>query len=551
MTNKELADIMFPGVTKTISDYEEMFPKRELPQGAMVTRFAPSPTGFVHMGSLLTSFVARKLATETKGIFILRIEDTDIERTVENGIQGIIDDLSCFEINIDEGVISQTEEIGNYGPYIQTHRKEIYQAFAKYLIENDKAYPCFCKSEEIEQIRTMQEKTKLRIGYYGPYARCRNLSNEDRAKKIIAGEPYVVRLKSTGNFDRKVLVDDLVRGKIYYPENDIDHVLIKSDGIPVYHFAHVVDDHLMRTTHVLRGEEWLPSTPIHIELFKAFGFEMPKFAHVGLVMKVDENGSRRKLSKRLDKESAVSYYHKTGIPVEAVKLYLMTIANSNFEAFLDSNPDKNYDDFNFDFKKMSISGSLFDLEKLLNISRNYISRLKASEVYDFVYKWALEFDNEFATILNNNKEYAVSLFNIEREQKKPRKDFANFSEIKTQLWYMFDELFTTSEHNYEYQTINDKEEINRILSLYISKYYDENLDKESWFNSMKDLADELGYAKEVKDYKENPENYKGHVGDICTVIRVSLTTRSMTPDLYEIIKLLGRERIEKRIDLLK
>lgn len=547
MTNKELANIMYPNVTKTIDDYEKMYPERNLKEGAIVSRFAPSPTGFVHMGSLLTAFIERKFPKDTGGVFYLRIEDTDQKRSVENGIQGIIDDLKNFDITIDEGVVSENEEKGNYGPYIQSRRIEIYNTFAKYLVENDYAYPCFCSSEDIEEIRKRQEKNKDRIGYYGRFARCRNLTNEERAEKIKNGESYVLRLKSTGDFNKKITINDCVRGKIDYPENDIDHILIKSDGIPVYHFAHVVDDHLMRTTHVMRGEEWFPSTPLHIELFKKFGFKVPRYAHLGLVMKIDEDGSRRKLSKRKDPEAAVSFYHEKGIPIEAVKLYLTTIANSTFESWYDANKDKTIDDFKLDFKKISASGTLFDLDKMLNISKNYISRLKASEVYDASLKWAEEFDKELYDLLVKYKEYSINLFNIEREQKKPRKDYSCYSDIKNQIWYMYDELFDKKEDIYKDVEIKDYY-ASDILFDYINNYYDDNDTKEQWYEKVKDLAVKYGFAANVKDYKENPSDYKGHVGDVCEFIRVAITSLTMTPDLYELLKLLGKNRVYSRIE---
>ena len=546
MTNKELANLMYPSVNKTINDYETIYPERDIDDKAVVSRFAPSPTGFVHMGSLLAAFVSNKAARDTNGIFYLRIEDTDGKRSVENGIEGIINDLNAFNIEIDEGAISDNEEIGNYGPYIQSKRIDIYNTFAKWLVENDYAYPCFCSEEDINEIRKIQESKKDRIGYYGKYAKCRFLTNEERAERIKNGEKFVLRLKSTGDFNKKVVINDLVRGSIEYPENDIDHVLIKSDGVPVYHFAHVVDDHLMRTTHVTRGEEWLPSTPLHIELFKKFGFKVPKYCHLGLVMKVDEEGVRRKLSKRKDPEAAVSYYHEKGIPVEAVKLYLMTIANSNFEGWMDSNPGKSIDEFKFDFKKMSKSGSLFDLEKLLNISRNYISRLTAKEVYDATLKWASEFDKEFYEIITKYKDYSINIFNIEREQKKPRKDYESYSSIKSQVWYMYDELFNDN-LEYDFDKINNSEEIKNILNEYI-KLYDEKDDKDTWFNKIKEVADTLGYASDMKAYKENPDRYKGNVADIATVIRVVLTTSRVTPDLYAIMQLLGKDRIINRFN---
>lgn len=549
MTNKELADLMFPNVEHDIEYYERLYPKRDLPAGAVVSRFAPSPTGFVHMGSLLAAFIEQKVPRQTNGVFYLRIEDTDGKRSVENGIQGIIDDLNNFDIKIDEGVVSETEQKGKYGPYIQSERKEIYNTYAKYLVEQGLAYPCFCSQEEIDEIRNLQEMNKERIGYYGSYAKCRFLTNDERAQKIENGDSYILRLKSPGDFNKKIVLNDLVRGKIEFPENDLDIVLIKSDGLPLYHFAHVIDDHLMRTTHVLRGEEWISSTSIHLQLFNVLGFEVPKYAHLGVVMKIDEDGTRRKLSKRKDPEAAVSYYHEQGIPVEAVKLYLMTIANSNFEGWWDQNPSLGVDDFTFDFKKMSVSGSLFDIEKLLNISRNYISRLTAVEVFNRSLKWAEEFDKEFAEVLLENKNYAISVFNIEREQKKPRKDFESFSSIKKQVWYMFDKYFTQP-LNYQFGKIQDREEIKTILSTYINEYYDEQDDKETWFNKIKELTIKLGYCADMKEYKQNPDKYKGNVADISTVIRVAVTTSSMTPDLYEILKLLGRDRIVNRINNL-
>lgn len=548
MNRHDLAELMFPNVTKTIEDYEKIYPKRNLEENAIVTRFAPSPTGFVHMGSLLTAFIASKVTKDSNGIFYIRIEDTDAKREVENGIDGIIKDLNDFDIKIDEGVISKDTQIGNYGPYIQTQRKEIYDTYAKYMIENDLAYPCFCTEEELNEIRENQETKKERIGYYSKYASCRYMSVEEAYNKIKNGQKYVIRLKSTGDFEKRVVVNDLVRGKIVFPENDIDHVLIKSDGIPVYHFAHAIDDHLMRTTHVLRGEEWLSSTPLHIELFNKLGFDVPKYAHLGLVMKIDENGSRRKLSKRKDPEAAVSFYHEKGIPINAVKLYLATIANSNFEAFLDSNPKASIDDFKLDFKKVSASGTLFDLDKLLNISRNYISRLSAKEVYDNTLNWARIYDKEFASLLEKYESYSTSIFNIEREQKKPRKDYDAYSNIKSQIWYMYDELFTNL--NYDFGKINEKEEIIKILNDYIDNYYNEDDDKDIWFNKIKDLATKYGYCADMKEYKQNPDNYKGNVADVATLIRVSMTTSQTTPDLYQILKLLGKNKIKQRIDMI-
>lgn len=543
MTNKELADLLLPNVSSNIEYYENMYPSRNMSEGAIVTRFAPSPTGFVHMGSLFASFIEKKAASDSNGVFYLRIEDTDQKREVENGVSGIINDLNNFGITVDEGVISDTEEVGNYGPYIQSKRKDIYQTYVKYLIEQGLAYPCFCSAEEIEETRQIQEKRKQRIGYYGRYAKCRRLTFEEIKERVANGQPYIIRFKSPGSFDNKIKVNDLIKGEIEFPENDMDLVILKSDGLPTYHFAHAIDDHLMHTTHVIRGDEWISSLPIHIQLFKALNFKVPKYAHLSPIMK-EEDGKKRKLSKRKDPEAAVSFYHEKGIPVEAVKLYLMTIANTNFEQWYDCNKDKSLSDFKFSFKKVSSSGALFDVDKLYNISKNYISYLKATDVYDGTLKWACEFDREFYDILLKHKEYAIKLFNIEREQKKPRKDYSCYSMIKEQVWYMFDELFVPND--YEFQTIEDKEEIKEILDTYINKYYNDTDDKEVWFNKLKDLAEELGYAREVKEYKNDPNNYRGHVGDISMVLRVALTTKSMTPDLYELMVLLGKERVIKR-----
>ncbi len=545
MTNKDLAELIFPNITKTIEDYEKIYPERNLPEGAMVTRFAPSPTGFVHMGSLLASFISSKAAKDTKGVFYLRIEDTDQKREVPNGIEGIVKDLKDFEIHIDEGALSRKESIGEYGPYIQSERKEIYHAFIKHLISIGMAYPCFCSEEHLAEIREMQEATKSRIGYYGRYAVCRNIKIEDAYNRIKNGEKFIIRLKSPGDFEKKIVVNDLVKGKIEFPENDLDIVIMKSDGLPTYHFAHLVDDHLMRTTHVTRGDEWVSSLPIHQQLFQVFGFNPPKYAHLSPILK-QEGETKRKLSKRKDPEAAMSYYAELGIPIKAVHLYLMTIANTNFEQWYDQNKDKTLDDFKFDFKKISASGSLFDVEKLINISRNYISFLSAEEVYDNVYNWSSIYDPNLHELLEKYKEYTINIFSIERYQKKPRKDYESWSSIKKNIWYMYDELFTPN--TYDFQKIKDHEEISKILTTYLDKYYQESDDKETWFNKIKELTDELGYCSNMKEYKENPDKYKGSVADISTVIRVALTSSSMTPDLYEIMKLLGSNRIKSRID---
>ena len=546
---EELANVMFPDVTQTPSDIEKMYPERNLEIGAEVTRFAPSPTGFVHMGSLLSAFEDYKAAKDTKGIFYLRIEDTDSERTVENGISGILKDLASFDIVPDEGMISETESIGEYGPYIQSKRRDIYHVYAKDLVRRGLAYPCFCSKKELDETREIQELNKERIGYYGSYAKCRCMDTKEAIEKIKNGEKFVVRLKSQGDFNNKIILDDKVRGKIEFPENDMDIVIIKSnDGLPTYHFAHAIDDHLMHTTIVMRGEEWIPSYPIHHELFKVLNFKEPRYAHLGLVMKVDDEGVRRKLSKRKDPEASVSFYHEKGIPPEATKLYLMTIANSNFEEWFLHNRNGSLDDFKMDFSKMSESGTLFDVEKLFNITKNYISRMTSEELYNKSLVWMKEYDNELYELMVKYEDYTKKVLNIEREGEKPRKDYSSFSDIRNGIWYMYDELFNPT--NYEYQKITDKEEIKSILNTYFTKYYDINDDKDTWFNKVKLMCDELGYASNIKEYKKNPENFKGNVSDIATVIRVSMTSKSQTPDLYEILKLLGMNRIEKRISLI-
>lgn len=549
MNLKDLAEVMFPDVMETVEDIEKRYPERNLPDGAEVTRFAPSPTGFVHMGSLLSAFEDFKAAKDTGGVFYLRIEDTDGERSVENGISGILKDLADFSIHPDEGMISETESIGNYGPYIQSERKSIYHVYAKHLVEQGLAYPCFCSKEELDETRSIQELNKERIGYYGSYAKCRSLTVDEAIEKIKNGEKFVVRLKSPGNFNKRIILNDRMRGEIEFPENDMDIVIMKSnDGLPTYHFAHAIDDHLMKTTTVMRGEEWIPSYPVHHQLFEVLGFKEPRYAHLGLVLKIDENGTRRKLSKRKDPEASVSFYHEKGIPPEATKLYLMTIANSNFEEWFLSNPTGKLEDFKMDFSKMSESGSLFDVEKLFNITKNYISRMTSEELYNESLPWMEEFDKELYDLMIKYPEYTKKVFSIERYQEKPRKDYSSFSDIRSGIWYMYDELFTNLE--YEYQKITDKNEIKNILNTYFNEYYDENDDKDIWFSKMKEMCDKLGFASNMKDYKKNPENYKGNVADISTVIRISMTSKSQTPDLYEILKLLGKDRIEKRISLI-
>ncbi len=549
MDYKDLANLIFPDA-KEISYYEEKYPERNLPEGAIVTRFAPSPTGFVHIGGLYQALVARTVAEKTGGVFFLRVEDTDQKREVENGVTGIVNSLKDFDMAPDEGMISDTEEIGNYGPYKQSLRKEIYQAYAKYMLEQGKAYPCFCTPEDLEEIRNKQETAKLRTGYYGAWAKCRNLSVEEMAEKIKAGEPYIIRFKSPGREDRKIKHKDVIKGNVDFPENDQDIIIIKSDGLPTYHFAHAVDDHLMHTTHVIRSDEWLSSVPLHLQLFHELGFKAPKYAHISPIMKND-NGGKRKLSKRKDPEAAVSYYKEQGVPTDAVKEYLLNIANSTFENWRRANPDKKMEEFDFQLNKMSVSGALFDMVKLLDIGKTVISKMTAEDVYEKALEWAKEYDNELADLLKD-KEYALKVFGIERGNKKPRKDIAKWSDVKENISYMYDSEFYNNTQEYPYQpAISDKEDISKILDLYIEKYYDENDDKQTWFNKIKEVAGEMGYAKEVKEFKANPGMYKAHVGDVSTVLRVALTARTNTPDMYEIMQVLGKERIAKRFDVAK
>ena len=546
MTNKEYADYLLPNVEHTWEEYEKMYPERDLKEGAIVTRYAPSPTGLPHMGNLFQNFMAMVFAKQTDGVFFLRIEDTDTERTVENGIDKILEALKPFKIDFSEGVISQTEEKGNYGPYIQSRRSDIYKAYAKKLIEEDMAYASFASKEELDEIRREQELSKQRLGYYGRWAKDRFISHEEAVKRIENGEKYVIRLKSPGDFFKKVVLNDVIKGKIEMPENDIDEVIIKSDGLPTYHFAHAIDDHLMHTTHIIRGDEWVSSTAKHLQFFQVLGFKTPKYAHLAPLTKND-NGSIRKLSKRNDPEASLMYYIENGIPTEAVMLYLATITNSNFEAWLDANPTGKIEEFKFDFKKANSSnGTLFDLPKLLNIAKNYISRLTKEEVYNNLIEYAEKYDEEFYNILIKYPEYSKNIFNIEREQKKPRKDYAKYSDVKSQVWYMYDEFWNNKDKEYEWQNITDKEDIKNILETYINDYYDETDDKETWFNKIKSLCDKLGYASDMKEYKANPDAFKGNVADVSTVIRVGLTTRSMTPDLYELLKLIGKDRIKER-----
>lgn len=538
MNYKELAELLYPEVTTTIEDLEKMYPERNLPEGAEVCRFAPSPTGRMHMGNMYAAFIPEVFAHQSNGVFILRIEDTDEKRSIENGIEHIVNDLGEFNYIIDESPVTG----GNYGPYKQRDRLNIYHTVAKYLVSIGRAYPCFCTEEELTEMRTHQEDIKDRIGYYGHYAKCRNLSMEEIKKHLENKDKWVLRLKSMGDFNKKVEFNDLIKGKLELPENDIDQVLIKSDGVPPYAFAHVCDDHYMRVTTVTRDDSYISSLTYHLEIWDACGFKAPKFAHL-LPLNKKDGDKVRKISKRKDPEAAVAFYHERGIPVEAIKLYFATLVNSNFEEWFMANPDKTYKDFKFTFDKMSTSGSLYDLEKLINISKNYISRLKAEEVFNLVDAWSRTYDKEFNELINKYKDYTINVLNIEREVERPRKDIESFSAVKREIGYMYDELFFNEEKAFERKDFYSKE----LLEYYIDNVYDEADDKQTWFNKIKEMCPKFGFASETKEYKKNPENYKGSVAHACEVIRVSVTNRTMTPDLYEILKLLGKDRIKERI----
>ncbi|MBR3325005.1 MAG: glutamate--tRNA ligase [Clostridia bacterium] len=538
MDYKDLADLIFPDA-KPVEYYEEKYPERNLKEGAIVTRVAPSPTGSTHIGTLYQALIARTVARQSDGVFFVRIEDTDTKREVEGGIDNITGSLNYFGLGPDEGMVSGTEEKGYYGPYKQSLRKEIYQSFAKKLISEGKAYPCFCNEEELNKDREKQEKAKMRPGYYGEWARCRKVTVEDAINKIKAGESYVIRFKSPGNENRKIQVSDVIKGKVTFPENDLDIVIIKSDGLPTYHFAHCVDDHLMRTTHVIRGDEWLSSLPLHIQLFKVSGYKPPKYCHIAPIMKND-NGNKRKLSKRKDPEAGVSYFAEIGVLPEAVKEYLLNIANSTFENWRRANKDKSIEEFPFQLNKMSVSGALFDFTKLFDVSKNVISRLTAEEVYNYSNEWAQKYDNDLAKLLED-KEYSLKVFGIERNNSnKPRKDLSKWSDVKDNIIYMYE---APTEFDYDKITGEDAK---RVINEY-AKTFDISDDKQTWFEKMKDVAEKCGYAREVKEFKQNPDKWPGHVGYVSTVIRVTLTGRRNTPDLYEIIQVLGKDEVEKRL----
>ncbi len=547
MDYEKLANLLFPNVNKTPEDYEIIYPERDLPQGAKVTRLGPSPTGFIHLGNLYGGYVDERLAHQSGGVFFLRIEDTDDKRYVEGALDLIIDGLEFYDIRFDEGA-SKSGDCGAYGDYTQSHRGEIYACFAKKLVSEGKAYPCFLSEEEISAIREGQVERKEAIGVYGDYSPWRKASYEEVEAKVNGGEPFVIRLLSTGNPNqsgddaKRFQVEDAIRGTLDMPVNFLDVVILKTTGIPTYHFAHVVDDHLMRTTHVVRGEEWLPSLPIHVELFEKLGWEPMTYCHTAQLMKIDENGNKRKLSKRKDPELSLGYYREKGYHPASVKEYLLTVLNSDFEEWRIANPEADIDDFQFSTEKMSSAGALFDMDKLNDVSKDVMLRIPAAEIIDFLEKWAEEFKPEAMHIFDD-KEYLSKIIDLGRNDQKPRKDLVYAQQIVDFISYFFDDMFKREE---EYPAEVPAEDIPVILKGYLESY-DHSDDQSQWFDKIREMGSGLGYAAKPKDYKKDPDNYKGHVGHVSTVIRLALMGRSQSPDLWTIQQILGEEKTRARI----
>lgn len=543
MTKQEqLAELLFPAIDKTPKDYEALYPPRSLKDGARVTRFAPSPTGFMHIGNLFSAFISERTARCSGGIFLIRIEDTDKKREVENGVAAILNGLSAFGITPDEGVTGPETESGAYGPYQQSRRAEIYQAVAKDLVKRGLAYPCFCTPEELDSLRGAQETAGVNKGYYQKWARCRELDYDTIEKNIQAGRPFTLRLKSPGQDEKKCYFDDLIKGKIEMPENVQDIVLLKADGIPTYHFAHAVDDHFMRTTHVVRGDEWISSVPVHLQLFQVCGFKPPKYAHIAPIMK-EENGGKRKLSKRKDPEAAVAYYAEQGYPSQVVKEYLLTLANSNYEDWRRANKTASQNDFSFNLKKMSVSGALFDLAKLNDISKNLISVMTADEVYSQSREWAESDCPELLALYEKDPVFARNILNIDRENPKPRKDLAKWSDIPAYISYFYEETY---QPDYTLPSHISAQLALEVLTEYAALFNAMD-DKDVWFHKIKELCPKVGCTPNVKEFKANPEQFRGHVGDVSTIIRVAVTGRQNTPDLHAITALLGDKEIQKRL----
>ena len=544
MDYMKLAELLFPNIDKTPEDYEAMYPQRDLPEGARVTRLGPSPTGFIHLGNLYGAFVDERLAHQSDGVFYLRIEDTDDKRYVEGAVEIIINSLRFFGIQFDEGA-TMDGDVGAYGDYTQSHRGPIYQCYAKKLVSEGKAYPCFLTEEEIGEIRARQEAAKATPGIYGEFAACRDWSYEQVKEAIDAGKPYVIRLKSDGKPAEaggvRVKVEDAIRGTLEMPENFMDTVILKTTGIPTYHFAHVVDDHLMRTTHVVRGEEWLSSLPTHVELFSKMGWDMPVYCHTAQLMKLGEDGNKRKLSKRKDPELSLDYYRNQGYHPAAVREYLLTILNSDFEEWRMANPDAPIDEFRFTTEKMSNSGALFDLNKLNDISKDVLLKIPAEELYDFLKAWSDEFAPEYGHIFED-KAYLLQILDLGRQDKKPRKDLIYARQIVDFISYFFDDMFQVEDQN---PAEVPAEDVPVILSKYMETY-DHSDDQSQWFDKIRAIATELGYAAKPKDYKKHPEEYKGHVGHVSTVIRIALMGRAQSPDVWTIQQIMGEEKVRSR-----
>ena len=555
MTTTDLANLIFPNINKTIDDLEKLYPSRNLTPGAEVTRFAPSPTGFLHTGSLFTSFIGKKVAKQSGGIFYLRLEDTDTKREVEGAGEQLIKQLEEFNIYIDEGITLNGEK-GIYGPYIQSQRKEIYQIVIKELIKKGLAYPCFCSIEDLDNLRKYQEEHKLITGYYQEFAKCRNLSIDEAYNLIKANKPYVIRFKSSGNHLNKIHVHDEIRGDLELSENDQDIVIMKSDGLPTYHFAHVVDDHFMHTTIITRGEEWLSSLPIHLQLFDALNFKRPKYAHLPVIMKVDENGNKRKLSKRKDKEAAVDFFLKTGYPIKPILTYLMSIANSNFEEYLIKNKDKDYNDFIFSFNKMSLDGALFDIEKLNYFSKEYLASLNKDDITNLVLSYSKLYNQDLYNLVSRDINYFKQIINIEREKDKPRKDYSCLSEIYNGIIYFYNDYYTNNinkELDIFFKDINISK-INKLdLINYLKDLKDNlkfiNLTEQDWFNNLKDIASRHNFCTNNKEYKQNPDKYLGNISTASQILRFAITLRFNTPNLYNILCILNTETFNKRMEL--
>ena len=540
MDYQALADLLFPDVHETPEAVEQRFPPRQLPEGAVVTRMAPSPTGFVHLGNLVQGLTSERMAHQSGGVLFLRVEDTDAKREVPGAVEVLIKTLKHYGISFDEGATMEGDN-GIYGPYRQRQRADIYHVYAKKLVSEGKAYPCFCTEEELTAMRETQEANKENTGYYGKYAIWRDRSLEDIRAQLDAGNPWVLRFRSTGSIENQFKFDDLVKGKLTITENDIDHVLLKSDGIPTYHFAHAVDDHLMRTTHVVRGDEWLPTLPFHIQLFQALGFKLPKYVHIGPLMKMDGT-SKRKLSKRKDPELALTYYKAEGFPVAAVYEYIMTLLNSNFEDWRRANPDAPVDNFKFSAKKLNPAGSLFDYAKLVDVSKNVISRMDAGQVYTLLSQWAQEFDPEFGALLAEDPDYATRILAIGRGGKKPRKDLAVWKDAKPYMGFFYDQYLETPEFDGKFAPGVIAEVLNRFLAS-----FDIADDANTWFEKVKAITTDMGFTTDMKAYKANPDAFPGTVADVSTFIRLAVTGKTNSPDLYTVMQILGKDRTVARI----